>query len=84
MTRARAGGRWRALDLGTVKTFLEADSPRVRCAEHGVVAAQVPWARQTLEKFFDRLGAHRCAAITLVSDRTGQFTNDGIRHPRHA
>jgi len=37
--------RWRALDLGTVETFLEADSPRVACAEHGVVAAQVPWAR---------------------------------------
>lgn len=35
---------WRALDLGTIQTFLEADSPRVRCAEHGVVAAQVPWA----------------------------------------
>ena len=37
--------RWRALDLGTVRAFLEADSPRVRCLEHGVVAAQVPWAR---------------------------------------
>ncbi|HZJ05796.1 MAG TPA: helix-turn-helix domain-containing protein, partial [Nocardioidaceae bacterium] len=37
--------RWPTLDLGTVETFLEADSPRVRCAEHGVVAAQVPWAR---------------------------------------
>ncbi len=37
--------RWRALDLGTVQAFLEADSPRVNCAEHGVVAAQVPWAR---------------------------------------
>jgi len=37
--------RWRALDLGTIRAFLEADSPRVRCAEHGVVAAQVPWAR---------------------------------------
>ena len=37
--------RWRALDLGTVRAFLEADSPRVRCGEHGVVAAQVPWAR---------------------------------------
>lgn len=37
--------RWRALDLGTIQTFLEADSPRVRCAVHGVVAAQVPWAR---------------------------------------
>ena len=37
--------RWRALDLGTIRAFLEADSPRVRCREHGVVTAQVPWAR---------------------------------------
>jgi transposase len=37
--------RWRALDLGTVRAFLEADSPRVRCSEDGVIAAQVPWAR---------------------------------------
>ena len=37
--------RWRALDLGTIPAFLEADSPRVRCVEHGVIAAQVPWAR---------------------------------------
>ncbi len=34
-----------ALDLGTIRTFLEADSPRVRCPDDGVVAAQVPWAR---------------------------------------
>jgi transposase len=37
--------RWRALDLGTVQTFLEADAPRVRCPEHGVVVGAVPWAR---------------------------------------
>ncbi|GAA4127750.1 hypothetical protein GCM10022215_38560 [Nocardioides fonticola] len=37
--------RWRALDLGTTVAMLEADSPRVKCAEHGVVVAQVPWAR---------------------------------------
>ena len=37
--------RWRALDLGTVRLLLEADAPRVRCAEHGVVVAHVPWAR---------------------------------------
>ena len=37
--------RWRTLDLGLVRAFLEAESPRVRCAEHGVIAAQVPWAR---------------------------------------
>ena len=37
--------RWRALDLGAVRTFLEADAPRVSCREHGVVVAHVPWAR---------------------------------------
>ena len=36
---------WRALDLGTIRTVLEADAPRVRCREHGVVVAAVPWAR---------------------------------------
>ena len=37
--------RWRALDLGVVVAVLEADAPRVRCAEHGVIVAAVPWAR---------------------------------------
>jgi transposase len=37
--------RWRALDLGTVRAFVEADAPRVRCRTHGVVVASVPWAR---------------------------------------
>jgi transposase len=37
--------RWRALDLGTVRAFVEADAPRVRCPEHGVVVVAVPWAR---------------------------------------
>ena len=37
--------RWRALDLGTVVVWLEADAPRVSCPEHGVVVVQVPWAR---------------------------------------
>jgi transposase len=37
--------RWRALDVGVVRVFLEADAPRVRCPAHGVVVAAVPWAR---------------------------------------
>lgn len=41
----RARRRWRGLDLGTVSVLLVADLPRVSCAEHGVVAAHVPWAR---------------------------------------
>jgi transposase len=37
--------RWRALDVGTTRAYVEADAPRVRCPEHGVVVAGVPWAR---------------------------------------
>ncbi|MET8129362.1 ISL3 family transposase [Streptomyces sp. NPDC005065] len=37
--------RWRALDLGVIQAFLEADAPRVSCPEHGIVVASVPWAR---------------------------------------
>lgn len=37
--------RWRGLDLGTVRVFLEAEAPRVRCAVHGRTVIAVPWAR---------------------------------------
>ncbi|MGK2880002.1 MAG: transposase family protein [Mycobacterium sp.] len=37
--------RWRTLDVGTTKAYLQAATPRVACEEHGVVIAHVPWAR---------------------------------------
>jgi transposase len=37
--------RWRALDLGLARAFVEAAAPRVRCRDHGVVVCAVPWAR---------------------------------------
>ncbi len=37
--------RWRTLDLGTARCYLEAEAPRVSCRRHGVVVAAVPWAR---------------------------------------
>jgi len=43
--RGEGRRRWRALDLGVIPVYLEADAPRVRCVEHGVIVAQVPWAR---------------------------------------
>ena len=51
--------RWRALDLGTTRVFLEADAPRVRCREHGVIVAAVPWARHRAghTRDFDDLAA---------------------------
>ena len=36
--------QWRHLDTCQYKTVLEANVPRVQCAEHGVVTVSVPWA----------------------------------------
>ncbi len=43
--RGEGRRRWRALDLGAAKAFVEAEAPRVECRKHGVVVARVPWAR---------------------------------------
>jgi transposase len=45
--------RWRSLDLGSGRVFLEATLPRVRCSEHGVVVAKVPWARHDSDYTYD-------------------------------
>ncbi len=37
--------RWRALDLGATRAYVEAEAPRVECREHGIVVARLPWAR---------------------------------------
>lgn len=37
--------RWRTLDLGVLRCFLEAEAPRVYCSEHGPTVRAVPWAR---------------------------------------
>ncbi len=63
--------RWRTLDLGTVRAYLEADAPRVSCPEHGVIVAAVPWARakarhaHAFEDTCAWLTAH--SAMTVVS-----------------
>lgn len=43
--RGEGRRRWRALDLGEVRSFVEAEAPRVNCPEHGPTVIQVPWAR---------------------------------------
>jgi transposase len=63
--------RWRALDLGTVQVVLEADAPRVFCREHGVVVAQVPWARHS--------AGHTFAFNETVAWPTTQ-TSKNVRH----
>ena len=43
--RGQGRRRWRGLDMGTIRVFLEADAPRVNCPAHGTTVRQVPWAR---------------------------------------
>ena len=45
--------RWRSLDLGSNRVFIEAFSPRVKCPTHGVVVAKVPWARRDSDYTYD-------------------------------
>lgn len=43
----RTGGTprlWRGLDWGGIIVEIEADTNRVKCPEHGIVTAMVPWA----------------------------------------
>ncbi len=63
--------RWRALDAGTTKVFIEADAPRVRCRTHGPTVVAVPWARHGVghTRDFGRDGGVVGGAHLEVSDR---------------
>jgi len=43
--RGEGRRRWRGLDLGELRVWVEADAPRVNCPAHGPTVIQVPWAR---------------------------------------
>jgi transposase len=57
--------RWRGLDVGYTRFFVEAAAPRVTCREHGVVAASVPWAR------------HRSRSLRAF-ERSGRLAGDAV------
>jgi transposase len=63
--------RWRSLDAGTTRVYLQAEAPRVSCPVHGVVVAAVPWARHdsrftsTFEDTAAWLACH--AAFTVLA-----------------
>jgi transposase len=59
--------RWRALDLGATLAYVEAEAPRVRCREHGVVVCAVPWARHGSR--FTRSFEDQAAWLTVQCSR---------------
>jgi len=66
----RGGGRrrWRGLDLGTTKVFLEAEAPRVNCLHHGVIVAAVPWVRP--DSGVTREFEDQCAWLAVHTSKT--------------
>jgi transposase len=60
--------RWRALDLGSTLTYLEADAPRVSCREHRVVVAAVPWARH--DAWFTKSFEDQVAWLTVNTSKS--------------
>jgi transposase len=60
--------RWRALDVGTMLAYLEADAPRVRCKRHGVLVAAVPWARH--DAGFTRQFEDQAAWLAVQTSKT--------------
>lgn len=64
----RGQRRWRTLDLGIIKCWLQADAPRVRCRTHGVVVAHVPWAR------------HGAGATRVFDDQVAWLATQTSKH----
>lgn len=68
----RTKRKWRHLDSCNHKTIIEADVPRTRCEEHGVLQVLIPWAEKN-SRFTIELERQVCmwlkeASITAVSD----------------
>ena len=59
---------WRHLDSCQFKTFLRAEIPRVRCPEHGVRQARVPWAEphSRFTALFERLAIDVLREATVL------------------
>ncbi|WP_172649732.1 ISL3 family transposase [Rhodococcus opacus] len=76
--------RWRGPDCGLVRTFIEADAPRVSCREHGVTVAAVPWARHraghtySFDQTVAWLATHTSKAATCEVMRTAWRTVGAI------
>ena len=66
--KGRGCRRWRCLDVGAQKVYVEAEQPRVYCPKHGVVTAAVPWARHGSR--FTKNFEETCAWLSVHASRS--------------
>ena len=80
--------RCQDLDAGTMRVYLQAAAPRVRCATHGVVVAAVPWARHrsrftsAFEGTVAWLAASLVTEALAVAREVGRRSNTDFRRSR--
>jgi transposase len=67
--------RWRSLDLGSARVYIEAAAPRIKCPEHGVLVAKVPWARHDSDYTYD----FETAVTWLTLHATAQDVSEYFR-----
>ena len=67
--------RWRSLDLGSTRVYIEAFAPRVKCPEHGVLVAKAPWARHNSDYTYD----FETAVTWLALHATAQDVSEYFR-----
>ncbi len=77
--------RWRTLDLGASRCYMEHAPLRVECPEHGVRTEAVPWARCVSSRFTSAfedevawLALHMCRSALAAFLRVDWHTADGI------
>ena len=65
--------RWRHLDTMQFRTVLHANPPRVKCCEHGVKQASLPWAEKNsrFTIFFERFAIDVLLATQTVQGAQG-------------
>ena len=64
--------KWRSLDMGYTKVFLEAPVHRIECPVHGVLTEYVPWARH--HSSFTRDFENTAAWMALYLPKTAVST----------
>lgn len=67
--------RWRSLDFGSYRVYIEAFAPRIECQKHGVLVARVPWARHDSDYTYD----FETAVTWLALHTTAQDVADYFR-----
>ena len=65
--------RWRSLDFGGMRVYIEGFAPRVNCREHGVLTAKTPWARHDSDYTYDFETAVTWLALHTTAQDVSEF-----------